>query len=54
MEPQNFSLLSPVILEVLANRFPDDFTPEVQVAWKKFLFQVCAFLTSKAVYSHPA
>ncbi|XP_073488994.1 hemoglobin subunit alpha-3-like [Aquarana catesbeiana] len=54
VNPQNFSLLSHVMLVVLATHFPDDFTAEVQAAWEKFLALVSAVLTSKYRDLHPA
>ncbi|KAL4648036.1 cytoglobin [Arapaima gigas] len=37
VEPMYFKILSGVILEVLAEDYPDSFTPEVQRAWAKLM-----------------
>ncbi|TKS92126.1 Hemoglobin subunit alpha-1 [Collichthys lucidus] len=47
VDPANFKILSYCILVVLANMFPDKFTPEVHVAMDKFLAAVARSLSEK-------
>ncbi|XP_073399298.1 hemoglobin subunit alpha-3-like [Dendrobates tinctorius] len=47
LDPGKFKLLSHTIKIVLAINFPNDFSPEAQAAWKKFLSEVGKILTSK-------
>ncbi|KAM8966193.1 hemoglobin subunit beta-2-like [Pelodytes ibericus] len=45
VDPQNFKLLGQVLVVVLAQRFADDFTPQVQAAWEKFIAVLVAGLS---------
>ncbi|XP_071391818.1 hemoglobin, alpha embryonic 5 [Centroberyx affinis] len=47
VDPANFKILNHCILVVLANMFPNDFTPEAHVAFDKFLANVALALSEK-------
>ncbi|KAL2078163.1 hypothetical protein ACEWY4_025848 [Coilia grayii] len=47
VDPANFKLLFHNFLVVLANKYPNDFTPDVHVAVDKFLAQVALALSEK-------
>ncbi|KAG9465257.1 hypothetical protein GDO78_018599 [Eleutherodactylus coqui] len=47
MDPGNFRLLSKSIKAVMARRFPNDFTAEVDAAWDKFMSEVGTAMNSK-------
>ncbi|XP_024920451.1 hemoglobin subunit alpha-1-like [Cynoglossus semilaevis] len=47
VDPSNFKMLSHNILVVMANYFPDDFTPDVHLAMDKFLAAVARALSER-------
>ncbi|TNN71459.1 Hemoglobin subunit alpha-2 [Liparis tanakae] len=47
VDPANFKILSHCILVVMAIMFPNEFTPEVQLAMDKFLAAVALALAEK-------
>ncbi|KAJ0001250.1 hypothetical protein NQD34_006270 [Periophthalmus magnuspinnatus] len=47
VDPANFKVLAHCIMVVLAIRFPDDFTPEVHMAFDKFLAALALALSEK-------
>ncbi|XP_012694344.1 hemoglobin subunit alpha-1-like [Clupea harengus] len=47
VDPANFKILFHNFLVVLANRFPNEFTPDVHVAIDKFLSNVALALSDK-------
>ncbi|CAN9509002.1 unnamed protein product [Ophioblennius macclurei] len=47
VDPSNFKILSHCMLVVIANMFPNDFTPEAHVALDKFLTNVALALAEK-------
>ncbi|KAF7691028.1 hemoglobin cathodic subunit beta-like [Silurus meridionalis] len=47
VDPDNFRLLADCLTIVVATKFGDDFTPEIQATWQKFLAVVVAALSSR-------
>ncbi|XP_015275902.1 PREDICTED: cytoglobin isoform X2 [Gekko japonicus] len=46
VEPVYFKILTGVLLEVLEEEYPNEFTPEVQRAWAKMKSLICTHVTA--------
>ncbi|XP_030262291.1 hemoglobin embryonic subunit alpha-like [Sparus aurata] len=47
VDPANFKIMSHCIMVVMANMFPEDFTPQIHVAMDKFLSALALALAEK-------